>query len=252
MAGSISLTGTAALRTGAGLVTQAVPDRILETVAVLNPNAMCLPLDDDAHGRIVDSAYAIIQSRYGSASSIACGPGLGRSLQLQQFVRKVVSEAPMVCVVDADGLNNLADSGGWPACVGARIITPHPKEWQRLSGVPSDQLEAQRLAAIRFAKLHSVTVVLKGHQTLVTDGTSAYLNMTGTPAMASAGSGDVLTGIITALCCQGLSARDAAHLAVYVHGLSGQLAQEKYSARVVVASQLVDFINAAILKSAHS
>lgn len=249
MAGSISLTTRAALRAGAGLVTQAVPDRILETVAALNPGAMSYPLPDDELGRISAAAFPHIQARFGTSSCIACGPGLGRTLELQRFVTHLVHEAPVPCVIDADALNNLADAGAWPAhCAGPRILTPHPGEWSRLSGIAAHELEAQRSAAVEYARKHNVVLVLKGQHTLVTDGVTAYLNHTGTPAMASGGSGDVLTGVIAALICQGFDARDAAHLGVYAHGLAAQLAQQSQGGRVVIAEQLVEFIDAALTR----
>jgi NAD(P)H-hydrate epimerase len=247
MAGSISLTAGAALHAGAGLVTQAVPDRILETVAAFNPCAMTVPLCNDADGRIAGAAYDQIAERFSRTTCIACGPGLGRSPELQALISRLMTEAPIPCVLDADGLNNMADSGGWPkSCRAPRILTPHPGEWSRLCGVAASETRSQQAAAIDFAKTHRVIVVLKGHRTLVTDGDSAYLNDTGTPAMASGGSGDVLTGVIAALVCQGLSPRDAAHLGVYAHGLAGELAEQSRKSRVVVASQLVEFLDAAL------
>lgn len=243
MAGSISLSTRAALQTGAGLVTQAVPDRIVDSVAILNPCAMTLPLAEDEAGRILDSAYWQIAERWSKTTAAACGPGLGRSRALQLFVRQLVEDAPIPLVIDADALNNLADIGGWPAGTAAtRVITPHPGEWSRLCRLAAGDQDAQRLAAIEFAKRYSVVVVLKGQHTLVTDGVTAYLNNTGTPAMATGGSGDVLTGIITALICQGLAPRDAAHLGVHMHGAAGQRAEKARGTRVVLAEVLVEYL----------
>ncbi len=243
MAGSIALTARAAMQTGAGLVTQAVPHRIVDTVAILNPGAMTLPLEQDSEGRVAEQAYAQIEARLAKTTAVACGPGLGRSRSLQTLVRKIVHQVIVPCVVDADALNNLVDSGQWPAgCAGPRVITPHPGEWSRLCGVPASDLHGQRSAAVAFAKKHNLTVVLKGQNTLVTDGHSAYLNDTGTPAMATGGSGDVLTGVITALICQGLAPRDAAQLGVYVHGAAGERAEKELGTRVVLAERLIDYI----------
>jgi NAD(P)H-hydrate epimerase len=204
---------------------------------------MTLPLAEDEAGRILDSAYWQIAERWSRTTAIACGPGLGRTRALQLFVRQLVEDAPLPCVIDADALNNLADGAGWPKHIAApRVLTPHPGEWSRLCGVPASDLTAQRMAAIDFAKEHGVVVVLKGQHTLVTDGDTAYLNNTGTPAMATGGSGDVLTGIITALICQGLSPRAAAHLGVHMHGAAGQQAQAARGARVVLAEQLIEWL----------
>ncbi|MCC6510671.1 MAG: NAD(P)H-hydrate dehydratase [Pirellulaceae bacterium] len=250
MAGSIALTARAALQSGAGLVTQAVPDRIVETVAVLNPGVMTLPLAEDEYSRLTDAAYWQIAERFGRTTAWACGPGLGRSRWLQLLVRQLVEDAPLPGVIDADALNNLADAGGWPATSGGpRVLTPHPGEWARLSGVAASDTLGQQQAAITWAARHGIVIVLKGQHTLVTDGKTAYLNDTGTPAMASGGSGDVLTGMITALICQGLSPRDAAHLAVRAHGRAAQLAQHARKSRVVLAEQLVDYIDAALQES---
>lgn len=247
MAGSISLSASSALHAGAGLVTQAVADCIVGTVAVLNPCAMTLPLASDAQGRIAEGAFEMLAEHFSRATAVGCGPGLGRSPALQKFMRRLVTEVPLPCVVDADGLNNMADSGAWPtARAQPRILTPHPGEWSRLCGIPASDTSGQRAAAVQFAKEHGAIVVLKGHHTLVTDGDSAWLNTTGTPAMASGGSGDVLTGAIVALICQGLSPRDAAQLAVYAHGLAGELAQQATGARVVLASQLIEKLDAAL------
>lgn len=243
MAGSISLTTRAALQTGAGLVTQAVPDAIVDSVAILNPCAMTMPLANDEVGRILDSAYWQIAERWSRTTAAACGPGLGRSRSLQLFIRQFVEDAPVPCVIDADALNNLADLGGWPkSCPAARVITPHPGEWSRLCNVPASDQPSQRLAAIEFARKHSIVIVLKGQHTLVTDGATAYLNDTGTPAMATGGSGDVLTGIITALICQGLAPRDAAHLGVHMHGAAGQRAEKERRSRVVLAETLIQYL----------
>lgn len=253
MAGSISLTASAALHTGAGLVTQAIPDRILETVALFNPAAMCIPLDEDGDGRITASAFRQISQRFERTTCIACGPGLGRTHSLQSFVCQLVAEAPVPCVIDADALNNLADSGGWPsACRGPRILTPHPGEWSRLCGIGAGELDAQRHAAIRFAQEHGAVVVLKGNSTLVTDGRSAYLNETGTPAMATGGSGDVLTGVITALVCQGLEPMAAAQLGTWAHGRAGELAEKDLRSHVVLPNQLVHYLAEALAASGNA
>ncbi|MCA9133197.1 MAG: NAD(P)H-hydrate dehydratase, partial [Planctomycetales bacterium] len=179
--------------------------------------------------------------RLPSATCIAIGPGLGRSRELQTLLRRLLSLATCPLVIDADGLNNLADLSDWSARVAFRpvVLTPHPGEWQRLCGVPASDRRAQSAAAIDLARQTGIAVVLKGSQTLVTDGDTVVLNDSGTPAMATGGSGDVLTGLITALICQGLAVRDAAHLGVHVHGRAAEIAAQQLQTHVVLPTQLI-------------
>ncbi len=251
MAGSISLTSRAALISGAGLVTQAVPESIVDSVAILNPGAMTLPLAQDAAGRICAQSLETIVERFDKSTCLALGPGIGRSSDLQSLVMDLFESSPKTLVLDADGLNNLADALAGESSPtlqhrAPRILTPHPGEWSRLCGVPASDPQGQREQAIEWARDREWIIVLKGHETLVTDGHTAYYNTTGTPAMATGGSGDVLTGVITALVCQGLQPREAAQLGVYAHGLAGQLAEQSLGARVVLAEQLIQFIDRAL------
>lgn len=243
MAGAVALAARAALRMGAGLVTQAVPRCCLDVVAMLNPSAMSLPLAEDDQGRLDGAALAKLQSWYGKATAMGLGPGLGQSPGAKLVVRALVNTAPCPVVVDADALNLLADETDW--CIDAkapRILTPHPGEWARLCGVPASDRPGQSEAAIAIAKERRLVIVLKGHKTLVTDGTHSVLNTTGTPAMATGGSGDVLTGIVVGLLCQGLVPLDAAQLGVYLHGLAGQIAARQQDSHVVLPQELIDRI----------
>ncbi len=240
MTGAIALAGLAALRGGAGWVRLAVADRCLETVAAYSPCLMTIPLADDEHGRVSLASWDTLQLQLSQATCVALGPGLGQSRELQQLVLRVVEHACCPLVIDADGLNNLAQSSNWSrSCSVPLVITPHPGEWSRLSGVPADDRDAQCRAAVEFSRQTNAIVVLKGHRTLITDGQTAVWNQTGTPAMAVAGSGDVLTGLITALICQGLAPRDAAHLAVYAHGRAAELAQLELNSHVVLPTELI-------------
>jgi len=240
MSGAIALAGLATLRAGAGLVRLAVPDRCLETVASYSPCFMTIPVVDDAQGRITAAAFEQLEPRLAQATCIAVGPGMGQSAELRALLGRITRASPVPLVIDADGLNNLVDVPGWSGHLAAKcVITPHPGEWSRLSGVPASDRPAQCRAAIEFARNTHTVVVLKGTQTLVTDGNSAVLNTTGTPAMATGGSGDVLTGLITGLICQGLAARDAAHLGVHVHGLAAELSEQAQHTHVVLPTELL-------------
>ncbi|MDX1927904.1 MAG: NAD(P)H-hydrate dehydratase [Pirellulaceae bacterium] len=250
MSGAIALAGLSALRTGAGWVSVAVPDRCLETVANVSPCLMTIPVADDEQGRISANAIEQLEPWFAKASCIAIGPGMGRSRELQLLLSKLLRRVACPLVIDADGLNNLAESGGWPIRTKQHVVlTPHPGEWARLSGVAAADRLAQCRSAIDTAnKFEAVTIVLKGHRSLVTDGRSAVLNTTGTPAMAVAGSGDVLTGVIVGLICQGLPPREAAHLAVHVHGQAAEAAQKTNGTHVVLPTELIEAIGKVIVE----
>ena len=247
MAGAAALAGMAALRGGAGLVRLAVPESIQETVAGFEPSYMTLPLPADSTGHIAAGAFADIMGQAKTASAVACGPGLGRSFDLDAMVIELYQKIPQPMIFDADALNALATD---PAVLakpgGPRILTPHPGEFARLIG---EKLEGDRRqsAAVELAARCGVVVVLKGHQTLVTDGVQQSLNTTGNPGMATGGTGDVLTGLITALVCQHLTPFDAARLGVYLHGLAGDLAAEETGEVSLIASDLIAWLPEAFL-----
>ena len=204
---------------------------------------MTIPLADDPQGRISLASWESLAPQLDQASCVAVGPGLGQSPELQKLVERIVKQARCPLVIDADGLNNLSRlPAPFDGCRAPLVITPHPGEWSRLSGVAAADRRQQCLAAVEFARRVSAVVVLKGQHTLVTDGHTAVWNDTGTPAMAIGGSGDVLTGLITALICQGLKPRDAAHLAVQVHGRAAEIAQKELRSHVVLPTQLIDHL----------
>jgi len=252
MAGSIALAGMAALRGGAGLVRLAVPDVCLDTVASFEPSYMTAALPCDALGRIAAGSRAVLEPLLASATAIACGPGLSRSNDLTELVGWLYASVAQPAVFDADALNALsaqADVLARPG--GPRVLTPHPGEFRRLIGGSfigdSDRppREALENRAVELAARTGTVLVLKGHRTLVTDGRQRAHNITGNPGMATGGTGDVLTGLITALLCQGLSAFDAARLGTRIHGLAGDLAAAELGQTSLVASDLVRFLPAA-------
>jgi ADP-dependent NAD(P)H-hydrate dehydratase len=250
MAGAIAMAGMAAVRSGAGTVTLCVPEPCLETVASFSPCLMTLPLAA-SQGKLTleDLSHPGLVAKLSQASCIAVGPGIGQSAELQRGQLELLAALTCPAVIDADGLNNLAAGGDMSWCRHSGqplVITPHPGEWSRLTGVAVSDSAGQASAAIEWAEKYNLTIVLKGHQTLITDGRTAVRNDTGTPAMATGGSGDVLTGMITALVCQGLAPRDAAHLAVWVHGKAAELASERlHASHVVLPTDLIDSLPAA-------
>ena len=253
MAGAMGLVGMAALRSGAGLVTLAVADECLDTVASYEPSYMTLPLPSDEYGRIAGRAKGVLEQFVARATCVGCGPGLGRSDELDELIGWLYEHLERPLVLDADGLNALARDGSRLARPGGpRILTPHVGEFRRLVGGERLSAEACRTRAVELARDCGVVVVLKGHRTLVTDGQQTSENATGNPGMATGGAGDVLTGVITALVCQGLPPREAAQLGVHVHGLAGDLAAQRHGETSLIASDLVQWLPSAFQQVASS
>jgi NAD(P)H-hydrate epimerase len=239
----------ACLRSGAGLVKLAVSECILETVAGFEASYMTVPLPCDSRGRIKLKSRRKLQQFITPATCIACGPGLGRSRRLQGMVRALYESVEQPMVIDADGLNALAASPhSLTKAAGPRILTPHPGEFARLARLDTQGVvprEEQVAAAQQLAGQHGVIILLKGHRTVITDGAQTVENTTGNPGMATGGTGDILTGVITALVCQGLSPFDAAVLGAHVHGLAGDLAAAELGQVSLIASDLLRFLPAA-------
>jgi NAD(P)H-hydrate epimerase len=251
MSGAISLAGLSALRGGVGLARLAVPQPILTTVASHDPCYTTIPLPADAGQCIALAAFEPIMAAVETATAVALGPGLGRSRELDLLVPRLYQSIRTPLVVDADGLNALAGEGeaiGQPG--GPRVLTPHPGEFARLVGRRLEG-DARLDAAVELAARVRAVVVLKGHRTLVTDGQHRWRNTTGNPGMATGGSGDVLTGLVAALLCQGLNAFDAARLAVYLHGLAGDLAAADVGEASLIATDLIQYLPKAFQRRAQ-
>jgi NAD(P)H-hydrate epimerase len=249
MAGAIAMSAMAAVRMGSGLTRVATPDCCLETVAGFSPCTMQLGLPCDDFGRLSQWSPELID-QLKATDCLAIGPGMGRSSSIDHCLRWLLewlanNRADLPIVLDADALNTLAESGSyWQHLQLKLILTPHPGEWSRLSGSSAADRAQQVGTSIEFAKRFNsnLVIVLKGHQTLVTDGQVNTINRTGTPAMAVGGSGDVLTGVIAALVCQGLSPLQAAQLGVHLHGRAANLAQHTLQNHVVLPTELIEFL----------
>jgi ADP-dependent NAD(P)H-hydrate dehydratase len=244
MAGAAALVGASALRSGAGRVRVASPAEAQPIVATYDAALMTWPLPQDEHGRIdFPRARDELEAWVKDATVIACGPGLGRSEGLDRMIAWLVEDVEQPLVLDADALNALA---GQMAVIERRaaplVLTPHPGECARLAGRTVAEVQADREGqAVALARCGpAVVVVLKGTPTVVTDGRRLALNQTGNPGMATAGSGDCLTGVIAALVGQGLSAFDAAVLGAHVHGLAGDIARDQSGEVGMVAGDIVD------------
>jgi NAD(P)H-hydrate epimerase len=248
MTGAAWLAATAALRSGAGLVTLAVPASLQSTVAAMGAEYMTLGLTEGEDGTV--SAHAADSVLAHDADVIVIGPGLGRSLSTQQFVRTVVSGATVPVVLDADALYAYATDhddlhGRDDAPV---IVTPHLGEMARLINSTIDDVQARRVEVAReLATTRQLHVVLKGHRTLVAlpDG-RVSVNLTGNPGMATGGTGDVLAGMLGAWVGQLMDPSAATQLAVYLHGAAGDLATEAHGEVSVIAGDLIDHIGDAL------
>jgi hydroxyethylthiazole kinase-like uncharacterized protein yjeF len=247
--GAAHLAAIGALRSGAGLVTVATPTSCLNTVAAMGAEYMTEPLDEAINGLDPDNIDHLLEI---ARDVVALGPGLGHAEGTRDFVKQFVDRATMPLVVDADGLNAFVSDPDRLAGREGRdvIITPHPGEMARLVGMSSDEVQASRLEIARnFAVAHHVYVVLKGHRTLIaTPDEKVFINPTGNAGMATGGTGDVLTGMIAAWLAQLLDAEAACKLAVYLHGLAGDLAEADDGEVSMTAGDLAAHIGDAVME----
>ena len=249
MAGAPALSGLSALRSGAGLVKVATPAAVQPTVAAYSPELLTVGLTELGQQLVVGDLL-IINELMAMADVMAVGPGLGRSKAAQAIVNKLIGEYPGPLVIDADGLNVLENL----ELLGKRkqplLLTPHPGEMATLLKMGTKEVQAYRPELARaFARRYGVYLILKGAVTVIAlpDG-RVFINPTGNEGMATAGSGDVLTGIIAGLLGQGLTAEKAAILGPYLHGLAGELAGIELSSFGVVAGDIIRFIPAVFQK----
>ena len=247
--GAAVLAGSAALRSGAGLVTVAAPASAVPIIAASRPELMTLPLTEDENGGVhPDAAAQVLEFE---ADVIAIGPGLGRTANVRTFVQTVVEGAGVPVILDADAI--VAFSGEADRLVAGDgldlVLTPHPGEMAALTGLTIDEIQAHRLSVARdFATTHHCHLILKGHRTVIaTPEGQTFINLTGNPGMATAGTGDVLTGMLAAWTGQLQDVKTACQAGVYLHGLAGDLAEADEGETAVIASDLVDRLGDAVL-----
>jgi ADP-dependent NAD(P)H-hydrate dehydratase len=237
--GSVCLSAKAALRTGCGLVTCFLPDCGYGIIQIAVPEAMAITDDNVIH--ISRIHYDI------KPQAIGIGPGMGQEVMTQKALHEFLKHCKQPLVIDADALNILSKNKLWLKLVPAgSILTPHPKEFERLVGKPKSEKEKLELA-VAFSKEHQVIIVLKGAPTLIIDGDQVYENTTGNAALATAGSGDTLTGIITSLVAQSYEPVDAAMLGVYLHGLAADIALPESGTHAFIASDIIETLGKAWL-----
>ncbi|MDJ0781037.1 MAG: NAD(P)H-hydrate dehydratase [Desulfosarcinaceae bacterium] len=254
--GAAAMAAMAALRAGAGLVTLGCPQGVQPLVAQQTLEAMTVGLAETPLGGLSTEALPQILGLSAGRRCVALGPGIGTEAETGDLLEALVSRSPLPLVIDADGLNLLAERlAVLTAAEVPIILTPHPGEMSRLTGHPTAELLADRVASARkFATEHGVTLVLKGARTVVaSQGGEVWINLSGNSGMASGGMGDVLTGIIAALVTQGSSPEAAARLGVYLHGAAGDRLAATMGPQGYLASDLMAILPETIsqLASAH-
>ena len=259
MLGAPVLAATSALRMGAGWVQLAVPRKLLFHALTITPELVGLPLD-------AKSAKKILLEAAKKADALVIGPGIGQSNEAAQRLKALLGlEHPVV--IDADALNLLAREKRWPKIKAKALLTPHPGEMGRLLKLlPKASLKSigtnapdalgkdqaiRKAVAVEAANTFGATIVLKGHRTVVTDGTKVYVNETGDSSLSKAGTGDVLSGMIGCLLGQKMTPFDAACLGVYLHGRAGEIAGHRVGKRSALARDVIDALAQAITEHEH-
>jgi hydroxyethylthiazole kinase-like uncharacterized protein yjeF len=252
--GAAAMAAVAALRAGAGLATVASAQSAIAQIASYAPEIMTEPLPETDAGSISLRAldHALLAGIAEKKNVIALGPGIGRHPETDQLIRRIVEEFHVPMVVDADALGALGRID--LAIAGPRILTPHPGEMSRLVGLSVAQVQADRVdLARRFAQERGVYLVLKGNRTVIAapDG-RVWINPTGSPAMATGGTGDVLTGMIAGLLAQFPNQLESALLAaVYLHGRAGEMGAIKLGEKSLMATDLFEFLPEAMREVSH-
>ncbi|WP_203636195.1 NAD(P)H-hydrate dehydratase [Thermobrachium celere] len=246
MSGAVTLAAKSALRTGSGIVTCVVQGSIVDRIASFLPEATYKVCGEtDGYITLKNEDVDEIIKNY---DAVAIGVGLGKNQNFISSLSYILENSTKPLIIDADGLNllcSIKEKLNIKKC--PIILTPHPGEFSRLTGLSIDYINKNRVeVALKFAKEYECIVLLKGASTVVTDGEMVYINTTGNTGMATGGSGDVLTGIILSLVGQGYSPYDAAVLGAYLHGAAGDWAYKKYG-NGLVASDIIEYIGQAML-----
>jgi len=237
--GAVCLSSKAALKSGCGLVTAFIPKCGYEVVQIAIPEVMVLT---DVKKKSISNINFDFQP-----NGIGIGPGIGQDEVTQKAFLKFLKNNTIPVVIDADALNILSQNKAWFLLLqSGSILTPHPKELERLIGKWISE-EEKFEKTISFSLQYNVIIVMKGAPTHIIDGETIYKNTTGNPALATAGSGDVLTGIITSFLAQGYESVQAAILGVYLHGLTANIALPKTGFQSFIASDIIENLGAAFL-----
>ena len=243
--GAAILCGNAAMNTGAGLVTITASREAMGVIETMAIEVMCESLMDNEDDLLKERSFERFMRLTEGKTAVALGPGIAHSPGSVSLIRRIARECTLPLVIDADGLNALAGKlTVLEQAAGPRILTPHPGEMARLAGVDTKAVQSDRIGITReMARRTKATVALKGAHTVVSEPNGrTVVNPTGNPGMASGGMGDVLTGIIGSLLCQGFSPWEATSAGVFLHGLAADLASQKKGERGLIARDVIDAV----------
>lgn len=248
MLGSVYMSGLAAFRTGSGLVYNMVPRGISDLLQIKAIEQIVISIEDEGKKHFSKASINPMIKRVNDFDALAIGPGMGRHPDNLKIIDAVLESFKGHLVIDADGLNALAlDKSVLLKAQKRPILTPHLKEFERLVDRPIKEIiKNKKEIAQNFARKYNCILLVKGADTLITDGSVYYLNNTGNPGMATAGSGDILTGIIASFLGQGYNDLLSARLGAYIHGLSGDLTREEFGEAGMIASDMIVNISKAI------
>ena len=243
LTGAVCLAGISALRSGCGLVTIGIPETLNHIIEIKLTEVMSLPLPEtEGHfisEKAVDKVLKFINEKI---DAVLIGPGISLNSETKKFVNKIITEIDKKLIIDADALKIISENIDILKKLKVKpVLTPHPGEMKYLTGFEISYIQKNRKEiAEKFAREYNVVLVLKGYRTVVTDGKNTYINLTGNPGMATAGSGDVLAGIIGSFLAQGEDEFISAKYGVLIHGLAGDIAVKEKGEISLIASDIIE------------
>jgi len=243
LTGAVCLAGNAAMRSGCGLATAGIPESLNDIIEVKLTEVMSLPLPETPDGTFSVKAVApALEFIRDLADAVVIGPGIScRNKETIDFVREIVKKTDKPLVIDADAIKIVASEKSPLKKNTPVILTPHPGEMNCLTGLTIQEIQKRRKETAKdFAGKYGVTLILKGYHTVITNGKNVSVNLTGNPGMATAGSGDVLAGILGSFIAQGYGAFESAEYAAYIHGLAGDLAAKELGETSLIASDIIE------------
>ncbi|MCM8807962.1 MAG: NAD(P)H-hydrate dehydratase [Candidatus Omnitrophica bacterium] len=244
LTGAVCLAGISALRSGCGLVTIGIPESLNQIIEIKLTEVMSLPLPETEDHyfslNAYEKTYEFIEKK---ADCVLIGPGISLHQETKKFVKKIIPEIKKPLIIDADALKIISENIEILKFLEKPILTPHPGEMCYLTGLSIKEIQKNReKVAVEFAQKYNVILILKGYKTIVTDGEKTYINLTGNPGMATAGSGDVLAGIIGGLLATGEEKFISAKYGVLIHGLAGDIAKREKGEISLIASDIIEKI----------